>query len=326
MAVLTPAPKMQFFDINGDPLVGGKVYTYEAGTTTPLTTYTDNTGSSANPNPVILNARGEAAIWLGAGIYKFRLTDANDVELWTVDYIAAPISGVSPALSGNVTINTNSSDPALKITQTGFGLALRVQDSADPDATPFAIDSSGNVGIGTAAPLSALEIAPPGVFTGAWAYLPAGTTMMFVQTAAPTGWTKSTTHDNKALRVVSGTASSGGSVAFTSAFASQAVTGTNANYTLQVADIPSHTHTASVTDPGHTHTIDAYVQPTAGAGSIGTGVVLSPGAGLGQTTNTTGISVSNSSTGGGGGHTHTFTGTAINLAVQYVDVIIAVKD
>jgi len=158
MAVLTPPPKMQFFDINGDPLVGGKVYTYEAGTTTPLTTYTDNTGASANPNPVILNARGEASIWLGAGIYKFRLTDANDVELWTVDYIAAPISGVSPALSGNVTIDTNSSLPALKITQTGFGVALRVQDEADPDSTPTVIDNDGQLGIGTASPSQKVDI------------------------------------------------------------------------------------------------------------------------------------------------------------------------
>lgn len=326
MAVLTPAPKMQFSDINGEPLVGGKVYTYEAGTTTPLATYSDNTGSSLNPNPIILNARGEAPIWLGAGIYKFKLADANDVEIWTVDYIAAPISGVSPALSGNVVIDSNSSNPALKITQTGFGLALRVQDAADPDATPFAIDANGQVGIGTASPSSALEIAAPGVFTGAWAYLPAGTTMLFAQTAAPTGWTKSTTHNNKALRVVSGTASSGGSVAFTSAFTSQSVTGTNASYTLQIADIPSHTHVANVTDPGHTHTINAYVNASVGGGAVGSGVVLSPGTGLTQTSNTTGITVSNSGTGGGGGHTHIFTGTAIDLAVQYVDVIIAVKD
>ena len=54
---------------------------------------------------------------------------------------------------------------------------------------------------------------------------PSGTAMLFAQTTAPTGWTKSTTHNDKALRVVSGTASSGGSVAFSSAFISQAVSG-----------------------------------------------------------------------------------------------------
>ena len=58
-----PAPpaKATFYDEAGEPLVGGKVYTYEAGTTTPQATYTDSTGAYTNPNPVILDARGEAA-------------------------------------------------------------------------------------------------------------------------------------------------------------------------------------------------------------------------------------------------------------------------
>jgi hypothetical protein len=149
---------MQFFDINGEPLVGGKVYTYQAGTTTPLATYTDNTNVYANPNPVILNARGEAAIWLGGLNYKFKLTDANDVEIWTVDYISGPISGVSPALSGNITIDTNSSNPALKITQTGTGYALRVQDETDPDTTPLVIDNTGKLGVGTLSPSELVDI------------------------------------------------------------------------------------------------------------------------------------------------------------------------
>jgi hypothetical protein len=158
MAVLTPSPKMQFFDINGEPLVGGKVYTYQAGTTTPQATYTDNTGATANPNPVVLNARGEASIWLSGANFKFKLTDANDVEIWTVDYISAPVSGVSPALSGNVTIDTSSSSPALKITQTGTGLALRVQDEADPDSTPTVVDNQGRLGVGTASPSEKVDI------------------------------------------------------------------------------------------------------------------------------------------------------------------------
>jgi hypothetical protein len=300
MAVLTPAPKMQFFDINGEPLVGGKVYTYEAGTTTGLATYADSSGTSVNPNPVILNARGEAPIWLGASIYKFKLADANDVEIWTVDYISAPISGVSPVLSGNVIIDSNSSNPALKITQTGFGLALRVQDAVDPDLTPFAIDSNGNVGIGTASPVSALEIAAPGVFTGAWAYLPSGTTMLFAQTAAPTGWTKSTTHNNKALRVVSGTASSGGSVAFTTAFsAARGLSGSTDGHALTVAEMPAHTHTQEI---------------------MAGGVNFAPGAGYNTATGVTGSAGSNAA------HSHTLANGSVNLDVQYVDVIIAVKD
>lgn len=158
MTVLTPTAKMQFLKSDGTPLVGGKLYTYTAGTTTPIPTYTDSTGATPNSNPVILDSRGEANVWLGASNYKFKLTDANDVEIWTVDYISAPTTALSPVLSGNVTIDSDSSGPALKITQTGTGLVMRVQDSADPDTTPFVITAAGLVGIGTVAPAEALDI------------------------------------------------------------------------------------------------------------------------------------------------------------------------
>lgn len=87
MASLTPSPKMQFFTASGIPLVGGKLYTYAAGTTTPLATYTDSTGASANTNPVILDSRGEANVWLGVGSYKMVLKDSVDTLIWTVDNI-----------------------------------------------------------------------------------------------------------------------------------------------------------------------------------------------------------------------------------------------
>lgn len=80
MASLTPSPKMQFLQ-DGEPLAGGKVWTYEAGTTTPLATYTDSTGGTPNANPVILDAQGRASIWLdSATLYKFVVLDANDVD------------------------------------------------------------------------------------------------------------------------------------------------------------------------------------------------------------------------------------------------------
>lgn len=158
MAVVTPTPKTQFIDAAGAPLSGGKLYTYIAGTTTPQASYTDSSGSTPNSNPVILDARGEANVWLGESTYKFKLTDANDVEIWTVDYISAPTTALSPVLSGNVTISTDSAGPALKITQTGTGPVLRVQDSADPDETPFIITSTGYVGIGTVSPAEAMDI------------------------------------------------------------------------------------------------------------------------------------------------------------------------
>jgi hypothetical protein len=150
--------------------------------------------------------------------------------------------------------------------------------------------------------------------------VPSGSVMLFVQTNAPTGWTKSTTHDNKALRVVSGTASSGGSVAFTTAFASQAVSGTNSSTTatgtvgattLATTQIPSHTHTAGNSATVTSAKAGVNYRNTA-AGSVATGAAGGGG------------SHNHSFT--GDAHSHTFTGTAINLAVQYVDVIVATKD
>lgn len=117
----------------------------------------------------------------------------------------------------------------------------------------------------------------------------AGTAMLFAQTAAPTGWTKSTTHNDKALRVVSGTAGSGGSVAFSTAMANTGAT------TLSTSQMPSHTHDV--------------------LGSYGTALssfVYLVGADGARTYTPT-------ATGGGGSHLH-----AINVA--YVDVIIATKD
>lgn len=99
MAVVTPTAKAQFIDAAGIPLAGGFLYTYAAGTTTPQTTYTDSTAVTANSNPIVLDSRGEANIWLGSATYKFKLTDANNTEIWTVDNISAPTSGVSPVLS-----------------------------------------------------------------------------------------------------------------------------------------------------------------------------------------------------------------------------------
>ena len=82
---IAPQPKLQFFDANGAPLSGGKLYTYAAGTTTPLASYTDYGGGTPNANPVILDSRGEASVWLGTGMYKLVLKTSTDVEVWTAD-------------------------------------------------------------------------------------------------------------------------------------------------------------------------------------------------------------------------------------------------
>lgn len=126
-----------------------------------------------------------------------------------------------------------------------------------------------------------------------------GTLMLFQQTAAPTGWTKQTTHNDKALRVVSGTASSGGTSAFTTVFANQ--TPTIGATTLSTAQIPSHTHSIQSHIGTETNIIGKGNQANYGDANYGTNAA-----------------------GGGGSHTHS--STAITLNVQYVDLIIASKN
>src|SRR5574340_532963 len=95
MLSIMPPPKFKAFDSNGKPLAGGKVYTYIPGTSTPKATYVDPNGISANPNPVVLDSKGEATIWL-QGFYKIVLTDANNVQQWSVDQISSSPSVATP--------------------------------------------------------------------------------------------------------------------------------------------------------------------------------------------------------------------------------------
>jgi hypothetical protein len=169
--------------------------------------------------------------------------------------------------------------------------------------------------------------------TAAASEFTSGTVMLFAQTTAPTGWTKDTTnYNNSGLRVVTGTASTGGSVDFTTAFASKAVTGTVTvtastgqtsapvsigATTLTTPQIPSHNHSLNLSQYGG-----------------------NKAAGVGDNTNATSNQAIGPA-GGGGSHTHpgtatqhshpvsapaSFSGTAINLAVKYVDVIRATKN
>ena len=83
----------QFFDNNGVPLAGGKLYTYAAGTTTPATAYTSSQGSTAWSNPIILNSAGRVSgsgeIWITDGIlYKFVLETSTGVLIATYDNIS----------------------------------------------------------------------------------------------------------------------------------------------------------------------------------------------------------------------------------------------
>lgn len=91
-AGLLPVPKARFFDLAGNPLAGGLLYTYQAGTTTPLTTYTSFAANVANTNPVVLDSAGYADVWLN-GVYKFVLQNSSGVQQWSEDNIAGSGAG-----------------------------------------------------------------------------------------------------------------------------------------------------------------------------------------------------------------------------------------
>ena len=143
---------------------------------------------------------------------------------------------------------------------------------------------------------------------------PSGTKMLFGQTAAPTGWTKITTDDDAALRIVSGTVGSGGSSGLSTALATPTVTGTisgsTGSHTLTTSQMPSHNHSYTQRSGSSTIYWDYF--------SIGTNV----------TTSNSGSSTG--STGGGGSHNHslsaTFSGGTAAINVKYVDVIMASKN
>lgn len=138
MALLSPNPKQQFFGANGQPLVGGKIYTYEAGTTTPVATYVDAAGVTQNTNPIILDSRGMCSIWLLSTVsYKYVVTDANDVTQFTTDNIGVTLTTASfaaPPVIGNVTPNS-AFFTTIELTDTSAS-TLNVGTTAERPASP----------------------------------------------------------------------------------------------------------------------------------------------------------------------------------------------
>tara|TARA_R100000656_G_scaffold122973_1_gene99036 strand:- start:430 stop:867 length:438 start_codon:yes stop_codon:yes gene_type:complete len=129
-----------------------------------------------------------------------------------------------------------------------------------------------------------------------------GTKMIFNQTAAPTGWTKVTSSNDVALRLVSGTVGTGGSVAFETAFASQTIP----THSISEAEMPAHTHAVR----GNAD------DPPGGSGADGNILINVNSSCLNNLNSNT------SSKGSGTAHGH----GSVDLNVSYVDVIIATKD
>jgi len=231
----------------------------------------------------------------GSGTYN--LPAGNPVTTGTTissSWANSTLSDIATALTNCVT-RDGQSPPTANIPMGNYKLTGLGQASATGDALAWGKDGNLSTLVLGGNPTANLQAATKQYVDANSGAFPSGTVMLFVQTSAPTGWTKSTTHDDKALRVVSGTASSGGTYTFSSTFAN----GNTGAFTLSTNEIPSHNHFVLGTS-------------SSGAGSNGFQYYGDRSvSGGGNTYNT----------GGGAAHSH-----SLSLAVAYVDVIICTKN
>lgn len=143
----------QFCDENGNPLVGGLLYTYQGGTTTPSPTYTNNAGNVTNTNPIVLDSAGRPPneVWLvSTDSYKFALKTSTGIDVWTQDNIygvasSALIEGLSGPNGSNL----------IGFIQSGAGAVARTVQTklrewvsiTDYGASPSTTTATNNVAI-----------------------------------------------------------------------------------------------------------------------------------------------------------------------------------
>jgi hypothetical protein len=173
-ASLMPQGKQAYFAANGAPLAGGKVYTYAAGTSTPLATYSDQAGATPNANPVVLNSRGEASIFWGTGPYKVTLRTSADALVWTQDNLYPPFTA-----AGAATLYNGGSAAAPELTwiddlNSGFyvigedNIGLSLGGTKRWDFAAAGSTLTGTLGVSGATTLSStLAVTGASTFTGA---------------------------------------------------------------------------------------------------------------------------------------------------------------
>lgn len=121
MAELIPQLRFRYtYPSTGLPLVGGKLYSYVANTTTPKATFTDETEDTPNTNPVILDSNGEADVCLGSGYYKLILNDADDNLIYSKDRVARPSTGPEGDGFSNSTHSFTAGQSATNLTDESF--------------------------------------------------------------------------------------------------------------------------------------------------------------------------------------------------------------
>ena len=280
------------------------------------------------------------------GYLSKSVAGSSDVTLTTADASATAESStkvieLTGALTGNIKVlvpakesnyvifNNTTGSFTLTVAPTGHtsnGVAITqgshtmIYNQSDKcvDVLGAKVGTTGTTYIGSGAELTGIDI------------IPAGSLMLFQQSSAPTGWTKGTAHDNKALRVVTGSASSGGSNTFAAAFnnnqtvsgttssTSVTITGSTAAHTLTISEMPAHTHTeGGIQEFGTTSSTSTGTRNT-GNSSPGNQFETQSTGGGGSHSHDVGTLA-------GSAHTHTFSDT-FNLDVQYVDLIICSKD
>lgn len=172
----------QFFDDNGVPLAGGKIYTYAAGTTTPQTTYTSYDGTVPNANPIILDAAGRtpAQIWATEGLlYKYVVATSADVVIRTWDNIGGSVVASDLAQDLANTTDNAKGDALIGFKQanaSGFltGATARTVSTKLQDA--LSVKDFGAVGNNVADDTSAIQAGMTHVATNGGAlYFPEGT-------------------------------------------------------------------------------------------------------------------------------------------------------
>jgi hypothetical protein len=143
-------PRLQFLDANGKPLAGGKVFTYQAGTTTPQATFVDSAGVIQNANPVILDAGGFGNIWLAAQSYKILVQNSAGVQQWVVDNVQSFNGQIAGTFNVTGTLTSSSANPATAgFIRSATGDLWKIRNNANSlDLTAVSMDASDRVVLG----------------------------------------------------------------------------------------------------------------------------------------------------------------------------------